>query len=233
MELRHTATLFEPGLPWLDYYLREDRGVPAGIIKGSMTELSGPPLAGKTQLSLQLIAAAQREGLPCGLVVTEEFDKYRAFELGVNLETLLVADPLNGEQAFEATSAFLHHGCKFIVFDSLAAAQPQVCREGWKGQEDQDRLFANAFRVLAPLFHTSDAALFATNQLRHTPTEAAVRSGVHSAGSRVVDPIFDERWTLEKQRDGDRVAYTLTTIKSRWRTSDRVVGFNGNLGNAF
>lgn len=73
-----------------------------GLPKGRIVEIYGPESSGKTTLTLQVIAEAQRKGGTCAFVDAEHaLDPIYAAKLGVNVDDLIVSQPDTGEQALE------------------------------------------------------------------------------------------------------------------------------------
>src|SRR5574344_980209 len=73
-----------------------------GYPRGRIVEIYGPESSGKTTLAIHAIAEAQKTGGIAAMIDAEHaFDRTYAKALGVNLETLLISQPDNGEQALE------------------------------------------------------------------------------------------------------------------------------------
>ena len=73
-----------------------------GLPKGRIVEIYGPESSGKTTLTLQVIAEAQKAGGSCAFIDAEHaLDPIYAKNLGVDVENLLVSQPDTGEQALE------------------------------------------------------------------------------------------------------------------------------------
>ena len=74
-----------------------------GYPKGRIIEIYGPESSGKTTLAIHAIAQAQKNGGIAAIIDAEHaFDRSYAKALGVNLETLLISQPDNGEQAWKS-----------------------------------------------------------------------------------------------------------------------------------
>src|SRR5262245_57496800 len=120
------------GSPSLDIAL----GV-GGLPRGRIIEIYGPESSGKTTLSLQAIAEAQRRGGVAAFVDAEHaLDVSYAAKLGVNVEELLVSQPDTGEQALEIADMLVRSGAiDVIVIDSVAALVPRAEIEGEMGDQ--------------------------------------------------------------------------------------------------
>jgi len=94
-----------------------------GLPKGRICEIYGPESSGKTTLTLQVIAEAQKAGGNAAFVDAEHaLDPSYAEKLGVNIEELLVSQPDTGEQALEITDMLVRSGAvDIIVVDSVTA----------------------------------------------------------------------------------------------------------------
>lgn len=106
-----------------------------GLPMGRIVEIFGPESSGKTTLTLELIAAAQREGKTCAFIDAEHaLDPVYAKKLGVNIDELLVSQPDTGEQALEICDALARSGAvDVMVIDSVAALTPKAEIEGEMG----------------------------------------------------------------------------------------------------
>ena len=72
----------------------------AGIPRGRVTELYGPESSGKTTLALHVIANAQSSGGVAAFIDAEHaLDTTWAKKLGVDVSSMLVSQPDNGEEA--------------------------------------------------------------------------------------------------------------------------------------
>ena len=103
-----------------------------GVPKGRVVEVYGPESSGKTTLTLQIIAEAQKTGGTAAFVDAEHaLDPSYAEKLGVNVDELLVSQPDTGEQALEITDMLVRSGAvDIIVIDSVAALTPKAEIEG-------------------------------------------------------------------------------------------------------
>jgi recombination protein RecA len=142
-----------------------------GIPRGRVTEIYGPESSGKTTICLHVIAEAQKRGGLAAFVDMEHaLDPSYAARIGVNINSLYVAQPDTAEQALEITEAFVRSGAMdVVVLDSVAALVPRVEIEGEMGDSHvglQARLMSQALRKLAGAIKSSNATVIFTNQLR-------------------------------------------------------------------
>src|SRR5712691_5254646 len=142
-----------------------------GIPRGRVVEIFGPESSGKTTLSLQIIAQAQKTGGLAAFVDAEHaLDAEYAKKLGVDTENLLVSQPDNGEQALEITEMLIRSGgIDVVVIDSVAALVPKAEIEGEMGEAQmglQARLMSQALRKLTGVVSKSKTCLVFINQLR-------------------------------------------------------------------
>ena len=142
-----------------------------GFPRGRITEIFGPESSGKTTLSLQIIAEAQKAGGTAAFVDAEHaLDAAYAQKLGVDIENLLVSQPDNGEQALEIVEVLIRsNGVDVVVVDSVAALVPKAEIEGEMGDAQmglQARLMSQALRKLTGAVSKSKTSLIFINQLR-------------------------------------------------------------------
>ena len=142
-----------------------------GVPKGRVVEIYGPESSGKTTLTLQIIAEAQKTGGTAAFVDAEHaLDPAYAEKLGVNVDELLVSQPDTGEQALEITDMLVRSGAvDVIVVDSVAALTPKAEIEGEMGDSHmglQARLMSQALRKLTGNIKRSNAMVIFINQIR-------------------------------------------------------------------
>jgi recombination protein RecA len=106
-----------------------------GYPRGRVVEIYGPESSGKTTLAIHAIAEAQKQGGIAAIIDAEHaFDRTYAEKLGVDVETLLISQPDNGEQALEIADNLIRSGAiDIIVIDSVAALTPKAEIEGEMG----------------------------------------------------------------------------------------------------
>jgi recombination protein RecA len=142
-----------------------------GLPKGRVVEIYGPESSGKTTLTLQVVAEAQKTGGTAAFVDAEHaLDPLYAEKLGVNVDELLVSQPDTGEQALEITDMLVRSGAvDVIVVDSVAALTPKAEIEGEMGDSHvglQARLMSQALRKLTGNIKRSNAMVIFINQIR-------------------------------------------------------------------
>ncbi len=142
-----------------------------GFPRGRVVEVFGPESSGKTTLTLQVIAEAQKAGGMAAFVDAEHaHDAEYARKLGVDIENLLVSQPDNGEQALEIVEVLVRSGSvDVVVVDSVAALVPRAEIEGEMGDAQvglQARLMSQALRKLTAVVAKSKTTLVFINQLR-------------------------------------------------------------------
>ncbi len=131
----------------------------------------GPESSGKTTLTLQVIAEAQKAGGMAAFIDAEHaLDAEYARKLGVDIENLLVSQPDNGEQALEIVEVLVRsNAVDVVVVDSVAALVPRAEIEGEMGDAQvglQARLMSQALRKLTGVVSKSKTTLIFINQLR-------------------------------------------------------------------
>lgn len=142
-----------------------------GLPKGRIVEIYGPESSGKTTLTLQVIAEAQKKGGTAAFVDAEHaLDPQYAEKLGVNIEELLVSQPDTGEQALEITDMLVRSAAvDVIVVDSVAALTPKAEIEGDMGDSHmglQARLMSQALRKLTANIQKANTLVIFINQIR-------------------------------------------------------------------
>ncbi|GAA0353289.1 recombinase RecA [Bowmanella denitrificans] len=142
-----------------------------GLPCGRVVEIYGPESSGKTTLTLQVIAQAQKMGKTCAFVDAEHaLDPVYAGKLGVNVEELLVSQPDTGEQALEICDMLVRSGAvDVVVVDSVAALTPKAEIEGEMGDSHvglQARLMSQALRKLTGNIKRSNTLCIFINQIR-------------------------------------------------------------------
>ncbi|EEX37877.1 recombinase RecA [Vibrio metschnikovii] len=142
-----------------------------GLPMGRIVEVYGPESSGKTTLTLELIASAQREGKTCAFIDAEHaLDPIYAQKLGVKINDLLVSQPDTGEQALEICDALARSGAvDVIVVDSVAALTPKAEIEGEMGDSHmglQARMLSQAMRKLTGNLKQSNCMCIFINQIR-------------------------------------------------------------------
>jgi recombination protein RecA len=142
-----------------------------GLPRGRVVEIYGPESSGKTTLTLQAVAEAQKAGGTAAFVDAEHaLDPSYAEKIGVNVDDLLVSQPDTGEQALEITDMLVRSGAvDIIVIDSVAALTPKAEIEGEMGDSHvglQARLMSQALRKLTANIKRSNTLVVFINQIR-------------------------------------------------------------------
>ncbi len=142
-----------------------------GLPKGRVVEIYGPESSGKTTLTLQVIAEAQKAGGTCAFIDAEHaLDPGYAEKLGVVVDDLIVSQPDTGEQALEVTDMLVRSGAvDVLVVDSVAALTPRAEIEGEMGDHHvglQARLMSQALRKLTGNIKSANCLVIFINQIR-------------------------------------------------------------------
>ncbi len=142
-----------------------------GLPLGRIVEIYGPESSGKTTLTLEVIAQAQKKGKTCAFIDAEHaLDPVYAARLGVDVNSLLVSQPDTGEQALEICDMLVRSGSvDVIVVDSVAALVPKAEIEGDMGESHvglQARLMSQALRKLTGNLQQANCMCIFINQLR-------------------------------------------------------------------
>jgi len=142
-----------------------------GLPRGRVVEIYGPESSGKTTLTLQVVAEAQKLGGVAAFVDAEHaLDPSYAEKLGVNVDELLVSQPDTGEQALEITDMLVRSASiDVVVVDSVAALTPKAEIEGDMGDSHmglQARLMSQALRKLTGNIKRSNTMVIFINQIR-------------------------------------------------------------------
>ena len=142
-----------------------------GLPKGRIVEIYGPESSGKTTLTLQVIAEAQKTGGTAAFIDAEHaLDPQYAEKLGVQVDDLIVSQPDTGEQALEVAEMLVRSGAvDVLVVDSVAALTPKAEIEGEMGDSHvglQARLLSQAMRKLTGAIKQTNCLVIFINQIR-------------------------------------------------------------------
>lgn len=142
-----------------------------GLPKGRIVEIYGPESSGKTTLTLQVVAEAQKVGGTAAFIDAEHaLDPLYAEKIGVNVDDLLVSQPDTGEQALEIADMLVRSGAvDVLVIDSVAALTPKAEIEGDMGDSHmglQARLMSQALRKITGNVKRSNCLVIFINQIR-------------------------------------------------------------------
>ncbi|MEO7274468.1 MAG: recombinase RecA [Vicinamibacterales bacterium] len=191
-----------------------------GVPRGRVVEIFGPESSGKTTLTLQIIAEAQKLGGMAAFVDAEHaLDAQYARKLGVDLDNLLISQPDNGEQALEIVEVLVRSGAvDVVVVDSVAALVPRAEIEGEMGEAQmglQARLMSQALRKLTGVVSKSKTCLIFINQLREK-IGVMFGSPETTTGGRALKFYSSVRIDIRRIgaiKDGDTVVGGRTRVK--------------------
>lgn len=142
-----------------------------GVPRGRIIEIYGPESSGKTTLALHIIAEAQKRGGIAAFIDAEHaLDPRYAENLGVDIDSLLISQPNNGEEALEIAEALVRsNAIDVIVIDSVAALVPKAELDGEMGDTHvglQARLMSQAMRKLSGAISKTKTTCIFINQIR-------------------------------------------------------------------
>src|SRR4051812_13519878 len=142
-----------------------------GLPRGRIIEIFGPESSGKTTVALHALAQAQKQGGVAAFIDAEHaLDPSWARRLGVDLESLLVSQPSNAEEALKIAEMLVKsNAVDIIVIDSVAALVPRSEVEGEIGDSHvglQARLMSQALRILNPTISKTRTCMIFINQIR-------------------------------------------------------------------
>ncbi len=191
-----------------------------GVPRGRVIEIFGPESSGKTTVTLQIIAEAQRAGGLAAFVDAEHaLDPAYAAKLGVDIDNLLVSQPDYGEQALEIVEALVRsNAIDVLVVDSVAALVPKAELDGEMGDSHmglQARLMSQALRKLTGTVSKSRTCLIFINQIRE---KIGVMFGnpETTTGGKALKFYSSVRIDIRRigaVKDGDTVVGSRTKIK--------------------
>jgi recombination protein RecA len=191
-----------------------------GFPRGRVVEVFGPESSGKTTITLQVIAEAQKAGGMAAFIDAEHaLDPAYAKRLGVDVDNLLVSQPDYGEQALEITEALVRSGAvDVLVVDSVAALVPKAELDGEMGDSHmglQARLMSQALRKLTGTVSKSRTCLIFINQIRE---KIGVMFGnpETTTGGRALKFYSSVRVDIRRIaaiKDGDQVVGSRTKVK--------------------
>ena len=142
-----------------------------GLPRGRICEIYGPESSGKTTLTLQVIAEAQKLGGTAAFIDAEHaLDPQYAEKIGVQVDDLIMSQPDTGEQALEVAEMLVRSGAvDILVIDSVAALTPKAEIEGDMGDSHvglQARLLSQAMRKLTGAIKQTNCLVIFINQIR-------------------------------------------------------------------
>jgi recombination protein RecA len=142
-----------------------------GLPRGRIIEIFGQESSGKTTVALHAVANAQKQGGVAAFIDAEHaLDPGWAKRVGVDLESLLVSQPSNAEEALKIAEMLVKsNAVDIIVIDSVAALVPRAEVEGEIGDAHvgiQARLMSQALRILNPSIARTKTCIIFINQIR-------------------------------------------------------------------
>lgn len=142
-----------------------------GYPRGRIVEIYGPESSGKTTLAIHAMAEVQKQGGIAAIIDAEHaFDRFYAEKLGVDTDSLLIAQPDCGEQALEIADELIRSAAvDLVVVDSVAALTPKAEIDGDMGDNKvglQARLMSQALRKLTATINKTNTTCIFINQLR-------------------------------------------------------------------
>lgn len=191
-----------------------------GYPRGRIVEIYGPESSGKTTLAIHAIAEAQKNGGIAAIIDAEHaFDRFYAQKLGVDVNSLLIAQPDNGEQALEIADQLISSAAvDLVIIDSVAALTPKAEIEGDMGDNKvglQARLMSQALRKLTATISKTNTTCIFINQLRE---KIGVMFGnpETTTGGNALKFYASVRIDIRKStpiKDGEEVLGHLTKVK--------------------
>lgn len=189
------------GLPTLDAI------VGGGIPRGRVSEISGNPSCGKSSLCLRLIAEAQKRSINCCYIDAElAMTQDLAQKMGVDIHSVLYAQPSTGEEAFELIEDASEKGYGLIVVDSVSSLEPAAELDGDYMDQTiglQARMMSKAFRKIIGCINRNNTALVFVNQVREKMAKMPGAKTTTTSGGRAL---------------GFYAAIRLEVVRTGWET---------------
>ena len=191
-----------------------------GYPRGRIIEIYGPEASGKTTLAIHAIAEAQKMGGIAAIIDAEHaFDRFYAEQLGVDVNSLLISQPDNGEQALEIADQLIRSSAiDIIVIDSVAALTPKAEIEGEMGESKmglQARLMSQALRKLTATISKTNTTCIFINQLREKLGVLFGNPETTTGGNalKFYSSVRIDIRRLGQIKDGEQVLGNLTRVK--------------------
>ena len=140
-----------------------------GIPKGKTTEIFGEAGTGKTLLSYDIIANAQKEGMVALYIDGERnFSRDYAKKAGIKLNNLLICTPTTGEIALQVVAYYVENDLvDLIVIDSLPSLiSISELEESVGDYQLQDKMIGTMLKQTMSLIDKTDVTLLCLNQIR-------------------------------------------------------------------
>lgn len=203
-----------------------DKAIGGGIPVGRIIQIFGPESSGKTTICLEIIAQFQKQGGIVGYIDTQfALDPVYASALGVDLDSIILAQPNSGEQAFNIALDMVNNGVELIIMDSIAAIVPLAEQQGTMEDQQmgaQARLIGKGLRKITAPVAKNNSTLIVVNQLR---SKIGVMFGnpETTPGGRALPYFCSVRVSLnggsagEKNSDGERITKIVkaTVVKNK------------------
>ena len=190
-----------------------------GYPRGRIIEIYGPESSGKTTLAIHAIAEAQKMGGIAAIIDAEHaFDRFYAEQLGVDVNSLLISQPDNGEQALEIADQLIRSSAiDIIVIDSVAALTPKAEIEGEMGDSKmglQARLMSQALRKLTATISKTNTTCIFINQLREKLGVLFGNPETTTGGNalKFYSSVRIDIRRIGQIKDGDQVNGSLTRV---------------------
>ena len=191
-----------------------------GYPRGRIIEIFGPESSGKTTLAIHAIAEAQKNGGIAAIIDAEHaFDRFYAQKLGVDVNSLLIAQPDNGEQALEIADQLISSAAvDLVIIDSVAALTPKAEIEGDMGDNKlglQARLMSQALRKLTATIAKTNTTCIFINQLREK-IGVSFGNPETTTGGNALKFYASVRVDIRKStpvKDGEEILGHLTKVK--------------------
>lgn len=191
-----------------------------GFPRGRIIEIYGAESSGKTTLAIHAIAEAQKQGGICAIIDAEHaFDRSYAEKLGVDVDSLYISQPDNGEQALEIAEQLIRSAAiDVLVIDSVAALTPKSEIDGEMGDRQvglQARLMSQALRKLTGTISRTKTCCIFINQLR-AKIGAMFGPAETTTGGNALKFYASVRLEIRPSsaiKNGDEIIGRLTSVK--------------------
>ena len=192
-----------------------------GYPRGRIIEIYGPESSGKTTLAIHAIAEVQKQGGKAIIIDAEHaFDPTYAEALGVDMDSLYISQPDNGEQALDIAEQVIRSGAvDLVIIDSVAALVPKQEIEGDMGETKvglQARLMSQALRKITGAISKSNTACIFINQLREKIGGNSYGLSETTTGGHALKFYASVRLDIRRigqLKDGDEVIGNNTRVK--------------------